>query len=95
MTEFFHIIERLGTRRNWRSTLESARRLLGLGMKIQLCVFGRLTKEHSLAMCYMVRYIVRLYRKSGARAVLQRCISTPYVVLVRPPYVLRLKRTYL
>lgn len=61
----FHIVERLGTR-NWRSTLESTRRMLGLCNKAQLCVFGKLTKENCLAVYSMVRQIRVLYRTSGA-----------------------------
>lgn len=39
--------------------------MLGLFTKAQLCVFGKLTKEHCLASLHMVREIQRLHRRSS------------------------------
>lgn len=56
--------ERLSTH-SWRPLLEQRRRLLGLFTRIQLCVFGKLAKEHCLATVAMAKTIHKLYRKSG------------------------------
>lgn len=62
----FKVLERQCSVRGWRSLLEQRRRLLGLFTRAQLCVFGKLSKEHCLATVHMVRRILFIYRKSNA-----------------------------
>lgn len=51
----FNIVERLSVRL-WRSDLEVTRRVIGLCNKVQLCIYGRLTKERCVAIYLFVRW---------------------------------------
>lgn len=57
------MIERLGCRL-WRSDLEVTRRMIGLLTKVQLCVFGSLTKEVCIATYLFCQWVYRFRRKS-------------------------------
>lgn len=69
INNIFSVLERIRlaglTKRSWRPLLEGRRRILGLFSKAQLCVFGRLSKEHCIASIHIWRQINRIRRKSG------------------------------